>query len=189
VRGQSAIAAWGRDYGRPWLRRLGFTRAYGPSQPALHRRFAGVAYPAVEAALGRWAEQVLRAFPPAPGTPEGGALDGKTLRGSRKRGASDAHLLAALSHRLGVVLGQVAVSDTTNEIGAAGELLLTLALDGRVVTADALLTQRAIAQAIMARGGDYLLAVKDNQPTLLWEVSAAFAVPAADAPPAVEAHS
>ena len=188
ARGQSAIAAWGRDYGRPWLRRLGFTRPYGPSQATLHRLFAGVAYPAVEAALGRWAEQALRAFPPAPGTPEGVALDGKTLRGSRKRGAADAHLLAALSHRLGVVVGQVAVADKTNESGAAGELLLTLALGGRVVTADALLTQRAVAQAIVARGGDYLLAVKENQPTLLWEVAAAFDVPAADAPPATEAH-
>ncbi|HEY8597284.1 MAG TPA: ISAs1 family transposase [Thermomicrobiales bacterium] len=188
ARGQSAIAAWGRDYGRPWLRRLGFTRGYGPSQATLHRLFAGVAYPAVEAALGRWAEQALRAFPPAPGTPEGVALDGKTLRGSRKRGAADAHLLAALSHRRGVVVGQVAVADKTNEIGAAGELLLTLALDGRVLTADALLTQRTVAQAIVARGGDDLLAVKENQPTLLWEVAAAFDVPAA-APQATEAHS
>lgn len=100
-----------------------------------------------------------------------------------------AHLLAALSHRLGVFVGQAAVADKTNRIGAAGALLLTLVLDGRVVTADALLAQRAVAQAIMARGGDDLLAVKEHQPTLLWEVAAAFDVPAADAPPATEAHS
>lgn len=172
ARGQSAIAGWGRDYGQPWLRRLGFTRGYGPSQATLHRLFAGVAYAAVEAALRGWAERVMAQL--APGGPEGVALDGKTLRGSRKRGAADAHLLAALSHRLGLVLGQVAVADKTNEIGAADEFLLTLALEGRVVTADALLTQRALARAILDRGGDYLLAVKDNQPTLLWEVAAAF---------------
>ena len=53
ARGQSGIAAWGRDYGQPWLRRLGFTRAYGPSQSTLQRLFAGVAYAAVEAVSRR----------------------------------------------------------------------------------------------------------------------------------------
>jgi predicted transposase YbfD/YdcC len=175
ARGQSGIAAWGRDYGQPWLRRLGFTRAAGPSQPTLHRIFAGVAYAAVEAALRAWAEQIM-AHLAAPGL-EGVALDGKTLRGSKRRGAADAHLLAALSHRLGVVLGQVAVSDKTNEIGAADELLLALVLEGRVVTADALLTQRALAQAIVARGGDYLLAVKGNQPGLRGDIELLFGDP------------
>lgn len=172
ARGQSAIAAWGRDYGQPWLRRLGFTRAYGPSQPTLHRVFAGVAYAAVEAALGAWAERVMAQLA-APGL-EGVALDGKTLRGSRKRGAADTHLLAALSHRLGVVLGQAAVPDKTNEIGAADALLLALVLEGRVVTADALLAQRALAQAIVARGGDYLLVVKGNQPGLRGDIELLF---------------
>lgn len=184
ARGQSGIAAWGRDYGQPWLRRLGFTRGTGPSQPTLHRLFAGVAYATVEAALGAWAEQALRRCPPSGrGALEGVAVDGKALRGSRKRGAADAHLLAALSHRLGVVLGQVAVADKTNEIGAAGELLLGLVLEGRVVTADALLTQRALAQAIVARGGAYLLAVKGNQPGLRGDIALLFADPdlAADA--------
>jgi predicted transposase YbfD/YdcC len=176
ARGQSGIAAWGRDYGQPWLRRLGFTRGYGPSQPTLHRLFAGVAYAAVEAALSAWAEQVMARA--APRGLEGVALDGKTLRGSKQRGAADAHLLAALSHRLGVVLGQVAVADKTNEIGAAGEFLLTLVLEGRVVTADALLTQRSLARTILDRGGDYLLAVKGNQPGLREDIALLFADPA-----------
>jgi predicted transposase YbfD/YdcC len=172
ARGQSGIAAWGRDYGQPWLRRLGFTRGYGPSQPTLHRLFAGVAYAAVEAALGAWAERVLaRAVPRGL---EGVALDGKTLRGSKKRGAADAHLLAALSHRLGVVLGQTAVADKTNEIGAASEFLLTLVLEGRVVTADALLAQRGLARTILDCGGDYLLAVKGNQPGLRGDIALLF---------------
>ena len=105
------------------------------------------------------------------------ALDGKTLRGSKKRGAADAHLLAALSHRLGVVLGQVAVEDKTNEIGAAGAFLLTLVLAGRVITADALLAQRALAQVIIARGGVYLLAVKGNQLGLRGDIELLFADP------------
>lgn len=70
--------------------------------------------------------------------------------------------------------------DKTNEIGAASELLLALVLEGRVVTADALLTQREIARTILDSGGDYLLVVKENQPTLHADIAAAFA-PAADA--------
>ncbi len=107
------------------------------------------------------------------------ALDGKTLRGSQRRGAADAHLLSAFSHRLGVVLGQTGVPDKTNEIGAADEFLLSLVLAGRVVTADALLTQREIAQTILDGGGDYLLVVKANQLGLYADSAAAFA-PGAD---------
>lgn len=179
ARGQSAIADWGRHHGAPWLRRLGFTRDRAPSQPTLSRLFAHIPHQAVEAALGRWAEQALRLRPRAAGELEGVAVDGKALRGSRRRGAADAHLLAAFSHRAGVTLGQVGVPDKTNEIGAASALLLALALEGRVVTADALLTQREIAQAIVAGGGDYLLVVKENQPTLHADIVAAFA-PGAD---------
>ncbi len=179
ARGQSAIADWGRHRGRPWLRRLGFTRDRAPSQPTLSRLFARIPHKTVEAALGRWAEQALRCCPPAAGALEGIALDGKTLRGSKRRGAADAHLLGAFSQRLGVLLGQVGVPDKTNEIGATGEFLLTLALAGRVVTADALLTQREIARTILASGGDYLMVVKENQPTLHADLAATFA-PGAD---------
>lgn len=173
ARSQSAIADWGRHHGRGWLRRLGFTAGRAPSQPTLSRLFRHIPHRTVEAALGRWAEQALRHCPPA--ALEGVALDGKTLRGSRRQGAADAHLLSAFSHRAGVVLGQAGVADKTNEIGAAQDLLLSLALAGRVVTADALLTQRELARTLLASGGDYLLVVKDNQPTLRDEVAEAFA--------------
>jgi predicted transposase YbfD/YdcC len=102
-------------------------------------------------------------------------VDGKTPRGSKRQGAVDAHPLSAFSHRLGVVLGLAGVADKTNEIGAAGAFLLALVLEGRVVTADALLTQRAIARTILGGGGDYLLAVKANQPTLHGDIATAFA--------------
>ncbi len=179
ARGQRAIADWGRCHGQPWLRRRGFTGDRAPSQPTLSRLFSRLPHEAVEAALGRWAEPVLRCRPPEPGALEGLAVDGKTLRGSRKRGATEAHLLAAFSHRLGVTLGRAGVPKKSNEIGAAGAFLRALALDGRVVTADALLTQRDIARAIIGGGGDYLLVVKTNQPTLHADIAAAFA-PGAD---------
>jgi predicted transposase YbfD/YdcC len=103
------------------------------------------------------------------------ALDGKTLCGSQRQGAGDAHLLSALSHRLGVVMAQVAVSDRTNEIGQVDELLASLVLEGRVITADSLLTQREIAQRILDSGGDYLLPVKENQPSLHDDIALVFA--------------
>jgi predicted transposase YbfD/YdcC len=181
ARSQSAIADWGRFRGQPWLRRLGFTQRRGPSQATLSRLFQAVPHATVEAVLGRWAEQVLRLCPltSAPADTDavldGIALDGKRLRGSARQGASDAHLLSAFSHRLQVVLGQVGVSDKTNEIGAADELLLALVLEGRVVTADALLTQQEIARTILASQGDYLLVVKENQAQLHTDILLAFA--------------
>lgn len=181
ARSQSAIADWGRFHGQPWLRRLGFTQQRGPSQATLSRLFRAVPRATVEAALGRWAEQVLRLCPPKQATDlEGVAVDGKRLRGSARQGAIDAHLLSAFSHRLNVVLGQVGVPDKTNEIGAADALFRSLVLEGRVVTADALLTQHEIAQTIVDSRGDYLLVVKENQEQLRADVSAAFA-PQADA--------
>ncbi len=106
-------------------------------------------------------------------------MDGKTLRGSKRQGAEEAHLLAAFGHRLGVALGQAGVPDKTNEIGAASAFLLTLVLEGRVATADAPLTQREIARTILDGGGDDLLVVKEHQPTLHADPAAPFA-PGAD---------
>lgn len=105
------------------------------------------------------------------------AIDGKTLRCSARCGADDAHLLSAFSQRLGVVLGQVAVPDKTNEITAIDDLLTRLVLTGWVVTMDALFTQTDIAQAIRDAGGDYLMEVKGNQPTLHNDLISLFADP------------
>ena len=79
--------------------------------------------------------------------------------------------MSALSHRLGVVVAQLGVADKSHEIGHLGPLLEALTLDGRVVTADALHTQREVARAIISGGGDYLLPVKDNQPGLRSDIA------------------
>lgn len=94
---------------------------------------------------------------------EGVSIDGKTLRGSKKQGAENSHLLSAVRHGLGLVLGQIAVDDKTNEIGVVEDLLMQLALKGRIVTTDALLTQKFVAQTIVDNQGDYVLPVKGNQ--------------------------
>src|SRR5438067_531465 len=86
-RSYSAMAEWGRNYGREGLRALGFTHPTPPCAATLHRVLRRLDRPAVEAALGRGAEEVLAAQPPAPPEEEALALDGKTLRGSRTQGA------------------------------------------------------------------------------------------------------
>jgi predicted transposase YbfD/YdcC len=180
ARSKTAIAGWARNYGPAWRQRLGFTHASGPSQSTLYRIFKGIDWVLLEYHLGEWAQQVLAHLPLPAGDAaslDGIAIDGKTLRGSKQRGAEDAHLLSALSQRLGVVLRQVAVADNSNEIGATTDLLANLVLTGRVVTVDALLTQADLAQTILDRGGEYLMAVKDNQPTLLEDLTVLFADP------------
>jgi hypothetical protein len=83
-------------------------------------------------------------------------------------------LLSALAHRVGVTLAQQAVDDKTNAIPVAMELLRHLVLAGRLVTRDALLTQRQIAQQIVEAGGDYVMVVKANQPQLWEDIATVF---------------
>lgn len=143
----------------------------------LHAVLQRVDRAALEAHLGTWAEVLLAATSQNPGATEGIAVEGKTLRGSQKQGAPGAHLLSALGHRLGLTLAQQAVADKTNEIPVVMDLLRQLVLEGRVVTMDALLTQRPIAQQIVAAGGDYVMVVKANQPQLREDIATVFALP------------
>ena len=177
-RSYSAIAAWGRTYDADLVSALGFTHQPTPCAATIFHVFRRLDRADLEARLGAWAETVLAAT--AVGTNlEAVALDGKTLRGSRKQGAPAAHLLSAVSHRLGLTLGQMGVEDKTNEIPVAPLLLAGLVLEGRVFTMDALLTQRAIAQTIVDGGGDYVMVAKDNQPRLEADIALAFATPPA----------
>jgi predicted transposase YbfD/YdcC len=104
------------------------------------------------------------------------AIDGKTLRGSQKQGTPGAHLLSALTHRLGLTLAQQAVDDKTHEIPVAVELLRHLVLEGRIVTMAALRPQRQIAPQIVDAGGDYVRMVKANHPQLLEDLATVFAL-------------
>jgi len=110
ARTDEAIAAWGRNYDSALLRALGFTHPKTPCAATLFWLFRRLERAKLEAVLGAWAEQVLAATPAADGEQEGIAVDGETLRGSRKQGAPGAHLLSAVSQRLGLTLGQGAVA-------------------------------------------------------------------------------
>jgi len=177
ARTYGAIADWGRTHDPALLRALGFSHRKTPCAATLFLLFRRLDRERLEAVLGAWAEQVLAATAGEAGPLEGVAVDGKTLRGSRKQGAPGAHLLSAVSHRLGLTLGQVAVEDKTNEIRLAAPLLRGLLLEGRAVTMDALLTQREVARAILAGGGDYVMLARDNQPQLRQDIATLFASP------------
>lgn len=123
----------------------------------------------VQAVVGEVGDQVV-------------AVDGKTLRGSHDRAAGKEalHLVSAWATTSGLVLAQVATDAKSNEITAIPTLLRLLALEGATVTIDAMGCQTAIAGEIVEHRANYVLALKENQPTTLDRVSRAFR----DVPPA-----
>ena len=131
---------------------------------------------AFEAVLGEW----LINSGPGPG--ETLSLDGKTpvsstgqaLRGIHGEGIPGVHLVSAYAASSGAVLTQVAAPGKGRELAAAKAVLDQAPMAGRVVVADALLTQREVCQQIVDGGGDYLLPVKENQPTLYRDLAEAF---------------
>jgi predicted transposase YbfD/YdcC len=171
---QRALARFAHQLRRPLLRRLGFR--HPPSQPTLHRLVRTIDVAQFEALVRDWLARLRGDWAEAAATwIEGIAIDGKTLRGARHLGAEDVHLLSARSSTDGLVLDQLAVPDTTNELGVVERLLERLELHGHTVTFDAAFTQWAVAQAVLARGGAYLMVVKGNQPTLQRDIAEATA--------------
>ena len=120
------------------------------------------------------------------------AIDGKTLRGSMDKaaGRNPLHLVSAWASEARLTLGQIAVDSKSNEITAIPLLLELLDLKGATVTIDAMGCQKEIAAKIVARKGDYVLALKDNHPTLHEAVSNEFtaALEADVPPPALRRH-
>lgn len=177
-RSYSAIAEWGRNYGQKLTKALGFTREKSPCAATFYNIFSRLDIDNLETKLAQWAERVLTDVTAADDdTVEAVAIDGKTLRGSLGQAAKIAHLLSAVSHRLGLTLFQTAVPLKTNEISAIIDVLEAIVIDGRVITVDALLTQSKIAKTILKCGGDYVMPLKANQPNLLAEVTLIFDEP------------
>lgn len=145
-----------------WLRNYLKLDAGIPSHDTFGRLFGLIDSAQFEAAFRRWVSAIV----PALGADAVVAIDGKTSRRSGKIDSTPLHLVSAFAAGAGLVLGQRATAQKSNEKTAIPELLATLALDGCIVTIDAMGTQPNIAQAITDRGADYILAVKDNQPTL-----------------------
>jgi hypothetical protein len=134
-------------------------------------------------ALGAWLAQTEP--PSEPLQPsvkqvrEGIAIDGKVLRGSqpRRAGESDSvpgtSLVAAYAHRSGLVVGQARAAGKGHELAAATALLKQVPIAGRVITADARLTQRDLSEQIVTDRGDHLFPIDENQPALFADAEAA----------------
>src|SRR5512146_2290950 len=158
----AAIGQWAADAGLDVLAGLGAAR--GPAEESTFRRaFALVSPDVLDQVLGAWLHtRAVQA---------GGrlviAVDGKAVRGAKGKDGKAPHLVAALAHGIGAVLGQVAVDAKSNEIPAVRELLKAFAsLAGAVITIDAMHTQSDTAQVITGRQADYVMTVKGNMPTL-----------------------
>jgi predicted transposase YbfD/YdcC len=170
------IATWGKLH-EAFLRTF-LELPHGiPSHDTLTRVFAVLPAATLQAVLLPWLQE-RREVPE-----EWIHVDGKTLRGTRcqSRKLKALHVVSAWAGQTGLTLGQVAVDTKSNEITALPKLLKLLDLHEKIVTLDAMGCQKEIAQTIVDGGGDYILAVKDNQPTLHTELQAAFAQ--APAPP------
>jgi predicted transposase YbfD/YdcC len=167
-----AVEAWGKAK-LPWLRTWLDLPHGVPSHDTFGRVFAALDPTAFEATFLGWVRDLAA-------TADGQvvAIDGKTLRRSHDRanGKEALHLVSAWAATNHLVLGQLAVADKSNEIVAIPALLALLELEGAVVTIDAMGCQTAIARRVRARGADYVLAVKDNQPTLHELIAHHFAV-------------
>jgi len=148
-----------------------------PSHDTFNRVFAALDPEELEKGFVAWVSAIARLV-----AGEVVAIDGKTLCGTRQPGQKAVvHMVSAWASANNLVLGQRKVDDKSNEITAIPKLLGALALSGTVVTIDAMGCQKAIAEKIVDKEADYILAVKDNQGHLLEEVKDSFRMLAADA--------
>ncbi len=178
ARSLAAIGEWASDAPGQVLAALGVRRDpwtgtfRPPGEATVRRVLACIDADALDRAVGTWlaAQQPPPANPPSPTSRpwrQAVAVDGKTLRGSGHHPSPQVHLLAAMDHTSRAVLAQTQVDVKTNEITAFRPLLDGLDLAGRVLTADALHTQREHADWLVSvKQAAYVLIVKANQPTL-----------------------
>jgi hypothetical protein len=165
-----AIAQFGREKAGTFALVLGFRRVRTLRKSALADLFRRLDIAAFEAALSRWVGSRL-----APGPGLHVCIDGKVTRGSRDGDAPGHHLVAAYAPAAQAVLAQLRVDSKTNEHKAALELLGILPVEGNVFTGDAAFCQRDFCARVIEGKGDYVLTVKDNQPSLATDIAAGLA--------------
>lgn len=142
-----------------------------PSHDTIGRIFSVLSPSALRAAFRGWIASLVEVT-----DGEVVAIDGKTLRRSFRHAGDKAfvHMVSAWATENRVVLGQIKTEEKSNEITAIPRLLELLRIKGATVTIDAMGCQKAIAQQIVAGEADYMLAVKENQPTLHSDIIALF---------------
>ena len=170
--GWEAIEDFGREK-LEWLRRFAPFKNGVPSDDCIANVVARLSPKGFQSCFRSWTQAVAEAI--------GGeviAVDGKSARGSRdrKRSRQPLHMVSAWASRNRLVLGQEATEEKSNEITAIPKLLELLELRGCLVSIDAMGCQCAIAEQIVAQGGDYVLGLKGNQGQLEEAVEDFFAV-------------
>lgn len=162
-----AIHRFGRRLTPKGLQMLGIARGRPPAHATLHYVFRSI-----DAAD---LERVLRGLTKHGGSLGHVAIDGKRLRGSQHETSPGVHLLSAFATRLSASVGALSVPPDSGEMVEALALIRDLPIgEGDVVTADAAFTYKAVVEAIRAKGADYFLFVKGNQPELQAELAHAF---------------
>jgi len=173
----NAIAQWVRERVEDdpdLLTALGLPLGRMPCPATFHRIFKALDVAAVEQAVGQW----LAATGVTP--TDALAVDGKALRGVERSGVPAVYLVGVYAHGAETMIAQLRTEGKGHELRAARQVLAQTPLTGRVVTGDALLTDRALCAQIVQDGGDYLLPVDENQPTLRADLEAAFSPVATD---------
>lgn len=166
-----ALEDWARKE-RDWLSNYLHMPHGIPSQDVFLRVLAAIEPTSFRMAFHCWVNEVFAVL----GLKGQIAIDGQTHRrsGEAQKGKKPVHMVHALVCEVGLVVGQVATEEKSNEIKAIPVLLRLLDLQGALVSIDAMGTQVKIARQIRKAGGDYLLALKGNQSKLHTEVAAAF---------------
>jgi predicted transposase YbfD/YdcC len=178
-----AIVQWATRQPVERLRALGFPAGRTPCQSTLQRLFCKLDGQALAEALSAHFAPVAVPLPVEAGS-QGVAIDGKAQRGRLpfQVGGSPVHALTAFCHEHGVVLAQEPIAQgrekSDAELTVAPALVARVAWPGRVLTGDALFCQRDLCAQVLAAGGDYLLLVKENQPTLYADIALLFDPPA-----------
>lgn len=176
-----AIAQWGREQDPATLDALGFRSGKAPHQSTLQRLFAKLDPDALIARLGTILGQAVPL--PSERAEQGVSVDGKAQRGrlAADPTAGVIHVLSAFCHDYGVVLAQAPIEHAQDkaeaELTVAPEVIAAVDWRNRVLTGDAELCQRKVCQQVVAAGGDYLLIVKENQPTLFNDIQLLFEPP------------
>ena len=166
-----AIGSWSQSLCKEELIRFGSTRDRGPSEPAMRRLIQRIDGDKFDKEIGNWLLEQRLIESPDGLKGSGIAIDGKTARGSHKGGGKGVHLLSAVIHKEGVIFAQEEVDEKTNEIKHVKPLFEKVNIEGAVVTADALHTQKDIANYLVdEKKADFLFTVKENQPTLLEDI-------------------
>ena len=177
------IAQWAFEHSYEILEALQPKQRIMPSSSTLYRVLRTINVEDLEKHLGSFSNAVDAddkvtgvVYGPEQTPLRGQSIDGKEVRGASKQG-KPLMLVSLVRHESAAVLAQRAVDRKSNEITAAPKLLADRDLTGTVTTMDALLTQRQIAEQILAQNGDYLMVVKRNQPSLYEAVEFLFSSP------------